>query len=99
VARLGADEDPACRRAAGEALSALLSRVKGTAASRKVLALCATWCAGGSGSGGVGDDPRLRRAAMQTLGLAVISVGSGIHCLLRHWIPYNHSMRVQSACR
>ena len=39
VARLGADEDAACRRAAGEALTTLLKRVAGTGAGRKLLAL------------------------------------------------------------
>jgi U3 small nucleolar RNA-associated protein 20 len=73
VARLGADEDPACRRAAGEALTALLKRVAGTSAGGKLLALAVGWCVrpSGDGGGGVGDDPRLRRAAMQTLGLAI----------------------------
>ena len=72
VARLGADEDAACRRAAGEALTTLLKRVAGTGAGRKLLALAVGWCAGSeSGSSGATSDPRLRRAAMQTLGLAV----------------------------
>ena len=73
VARLGADEDAECRRAAGESLSGLLRRVAGTGAANKLLSLVVGWCARGGGGGGVGDDPRLRRAAMQTLGLAVVA--------------------------
>ena len=73
VARLGADEDAECRRAAGESLSGLLRRVAGTGAANKLLSLVVGWCAKGGGGGGVGDDPRLRRAAMQTLGLAVVA--------------------------
>lgn len=68
VARLGADEDAECRRAAGAALSTLLKRLAGTSAGRKLLALAVGWCAPDNA---VGGDPRLRRAAMQTLGLAV----------------------------
>ena len=77
VARLGADEDANCRRAAGEALTALLKRVAGTSAGRKLLALAVGWCARSSYSTvsstttAATADPRLRRAAMQTLGLAV----------------------------
>ena len=75
VARLGADEDAACRRAAGEALTTLLKRVAGTGAGRKLLALAVGWCAesstAGVGASSATSDPRLRRAAMQTLGLAV----------------------------
>ena len=73
VARLGADEDAECRRAAGESLSGLLRRVAGTGAANTLLSLVVGWCAKGGGGGGVGDDPRLRRAAMQTLGLAVVA--------------------------
>ena len=75
VARLGADEDANCRRAAGEALTALLKRVAGTSAGRKLLALAVGWCARSSSTdsstSSATADPRLRRAAMQTLGLAV----------------------------
>ena len=75
VARLGADEDANCRRAAGEALTALLKRVAGTSAGRKLLALAVGWCARSSSTDSSSTvataDPRLRRAAMQTLGLAV----------------------------
>ena len=77
VARLGADEDANCRRAAGEALTTLLKRVAGTSAGRKLLALAVGWCARSSYSTvsstttAATADPRLRRAAMQTLGLAV----------------------------
>ena len=75
VARLGADEDAACRAGAGEALHALLKRVgddrdadvRGVVA--KLLALCVRWL-DGAGDDTINSDPRLARAAMQTLGIA-----------------------------
>ena len=78
VARLGADEDAECRRAAGESLSGLLRRVAGTGAANTLLSLVVGWCAKGGGGGGVGGDPRLRRAAMQTLGLAVVAAPADV---------------------
>jgi U3 small nucleolar RNA-associated protein 20 len=86
VARLGADEDAACRKGAGEALHALLKRVGsersekdgefGDASNdgvvKKLLSLCVGWlnvAADGKDSDAT-SDPRLARAAMQTLGIA-----------------------------
>jgi len=72
VARLGADEDAECRAAAGEALRVLLKRTAGGGVGEKLLDLATRWCAVGGGGAAVGDDAeRLRRAAMQTLGIAV----------------------------
>ena len=81
VARLGADEDAACRAGAGEAIHALLKRVgddrdadvRGVVA--KLLALCVRWLDGAGDEkarpgSDAASDPRLARAAMQTLGIA-----------------------------
>ena len=86
VARLGADEDAACRKGAGEALHALLKRVSsersekdgefGDASNdgvvKKLLSLCVGWLnvAADSDGNDATSDPRLARAAMQTLGIA-----------------------------
>ena len=86
VARLGADEDAACRKGAGEALHALLKRVSsersekdgefGDASNdgvvKKLLSLCVGWLnvAAYSDGNDATSDPRLARAAMQTLGIA-----------------------------
>ena len=75
VARLGADEDAACRAGAGEAIHALLKRVGDDRAAdvrgvvAKLLALCVRWL-NGAGDPSDQSDPRLARAAMQTLGIA-----------------------------
>lgn len=71
VARLGADEDAQCRRGAGEALAALLGRVEHDPGTiTKLLSLCVGWLRSTDDKKSVSDDPRLARAAMQTLGLA-----------------------------
>ena len=84
VARLGADEDAACRKGAGEALHALLKRVSsgsekdGNAKDgnendgvvKKLLSLCVGWLDVSAGEVSAISDPRLARAAMQTLGIA-----------------------------
>ena len=81
VARLGADEDAACRAGAGEAIHALLKRVGDDRAAdvrgvvAKLLALCVRWLDGAGDEkarpgSDAASDPRLARAAMQTLGIA-----------------------------